>query len=497
MNSISVTLNDRLIRVPCGTTIMEAAAQAGIAIPSLCYLKDYNQPAACRMCIVEVKGAKGPVTACDTKVAEGMKIQTESEFIRSQRKMNLELICSNHRQDCTNCQRFPYCDLHRLCREYGIDDRIHRFSREPEIDASAPHMIRDQSKCILCRRCISVCEKIQGVCAEGITGRGFDSHISAGALDLPLAASDCINCGQCLAVCPTGALMVKDDMELVVRELNQRKKHVLAIVSPELGQWLGTCFRLPGKDDETLKMSGLLHKIGFQGVFNLNAVAAKQEDLLRAELETHTFEGKLPMITADCPAWLNFCSARYPQLEKYLSAQESRTVYAARQVKDAYAQVNDISANDIFIVTINACVAAKTKTKAAGADCPVDVHLTLHELYRLIERVCISTRTAQEIWQTAKAAPFDNIGVESDNEYNDPDVFPVNASVQEIFAGNRTLSCITVSGLNAAVPILERVSRGDPVCGLLRVKACPGGCGNGGGRIRCYDYEAVEGDNEL
>ena len=223
METVNIKINGAEYSVPAGSTILEAAHSVGIEIPTLCYLKEINAIGACRICVVEVKGAKGLVTACVYPVNEGMEVTTNSAKVLAARRTNLELLLSTHDQNCLSCVRSTDCELQKLCRDYGVDGM--RFTGEREryaIDDSAVHMIRDNNKCILCRRCVAACQANQAVGVIGATERGFATHIAC-AFEAPLAESPCVNCGQCITVCPTGALTEQDDTAKVVRMPHLRK----------------------------------------------------------------------------------------------------------------------------------------------------------------------------------------------------------------------------------------------------------------------------------
>ncbi|MEG1240986.1 MAG: 2Fe-2S iron-sulfur cluster-binding protein, partial [Oscillospiraceae bacterium] len=242
---ISLKINDIPVTVPEGTTILEAARTVGIKIPSLCFLKGVNEIGACRICVVEVKGARSLVASCVYPVSNGMEVQTNTPAVLDSRKMTLELMLSNHRMDCLTCARNSHCELRELATELGIDAvRYANDALLPRIEASAPHLVRDNSKCILCRRCTAMCHNIQQVGVIGPNDRGFNTHIGC-AFDRDLAEVDCVSCGQCIVACPTGALSEKDDTAKVLAALRDPKKHVVVGPAPSVRVTLGECFGLP------------------------------------------------------------------------------------------------------------------------------------------------------------------------------------------------------------------------------------------------------------
>lgn len=306
---LNIKINGKPYQVPYGTTVLEAARMAKINIPTLCYLKDINEIGACRLCLVEVKGARGLVTACVYPIErDGTEIVTDSPAIRANRKMNLELLLSNHNRECLSCVRSTTCELQKLCNEYGVDENKFKGAKTPsKIDDSSKSIIRDGSKCILCRRCTATCEKVQGVGVIGVNNRGFDSAVGC-AFEAKLADTSCINCGQCIVACPTGALHERDDTQKVLDAIADPTKHVAICCAPSVRAQIGECFGYePGTDCEG-KMVAATKALGFDGVYDMNLTA----DLTIMEeayelLDRVKNGGKLPMITSCSPGWIKFC----------------------------------------------------------------------------------------------------------------------------------------------------------------------------------------------
>ena len=512
MSTVKLTINGIPVEVPAGSTILEAAHEAGVRIPTLCYLKDVNAIGACRMCLVEVKGARAFAAACVYPVTEGMEVFTNTPAIRRSRKATLELLLSNHRKDCLSCARSTDCELQALCREYGVDE--HKFGDhmlKPDVDDSAVHLIRDNSKCILCRRCVAVCEKNQYVGVIGTNERGYDTHISS-AFDMPLASTSCVNCGQCIAVCPTGALTERDDTDKVWDALSDPTKHVVVGPAPSVRAQLGECFGMPIGTNVEGKMIAALRRLGFDKVFDVDTAA----DVTIMEEGTELLErlqngGKLPLITSCSPGWIKFCEHYYPDMIDNLSSCKSPQGMFGSLIKTYYAERHNIDPKDIVVVSIMPCTAKKFEItrddmSAAGNGIKdVDVSLTTRELASMIKRAGIdfarlpdeecdpflgvasgaghifgatggvmeaALRTVSEIVTGKPCEPVDfhevrGIEAIKEAEYD--------------LAGTKVRVAVT-SGLANAAKLLDRVRSGEADYHFIEVMACPGGCVNGGGQ---------------
>ena len=266
---ISIIIDNKQLNVAEGTTILQAARDAGITIPTLCYLEGINDIGACRLCIVEVEGQTRLVPSCNTKAEDGMVIRTNTEKVRNARRLNAEMILSQHHCECTTCVRSGNCELQQMCKAYGVteENKFVGEMLECEIDTSAAHMIRDNSKCVLCRRCVAVCEKVQGIGVIGANGRGFGTYIGS-PFDMGLGETSCVSCGQCIAVCPTGALAEKDYIDEVLAAIDDPEKYVCVQTAPAVRAALGEEFGYPMGTDVEGKMAAALRRIGFNKVFD-------------------------------------------------------------------------------------------------------------------------------------------------------------------------------------------------------------------------------------
>ncbi|MCL2766417.1 MAG: 2Fe-2S iron-sulfur cluster-binding protein, partial [Peptococcaceae bacterium] len=399
VKKLKVIIDGILVEVPQGSTILDAADDAGVRIPTLCYLKDINAIGSCRMCLCEVKGARSWCAACVYPVEENrdgspMEVFTNTPDIINSRRRTLELILSNHRQDCLSCVRSTNCELQNLCREYGVDQSKYQSSnREPDIDDSAVHLVRDNSKCILCRRCVAVCRENQYVGVIGPNERGFDTRIST-AFDQPLANTSCVHCGQCIVVCPTGALSEKNETEKVWAAIHDSSKHVVVAPAPSVRVQLGECFGMPIGTNVEGKMITALRRLGFDKVFDVDTAA----DLTIMEEGTELLSrlekgGKLPMITSCSPGWIKFCETYYPEFMENLSTCKSPQSMFGAITKSYYAEKTGINPKDIFVVSIMPCTAKKYEAKRPelGHDGipDINVSLTTRELADMIKRAGI------------------------------------------------------------------------------------------------------------
>ncbi|MBO5936674.1 MAG: iron hydrogenase small subunit [Clostridia bacterium] len=508
---INIKINGMPCSVPYGTTILEAARQLGIEIPTLCYLKEINEIGACRFCVVEVTGARSLVAACVFPIErEGTEIFTNSDRVRKARKTTLELILSTHERKCLSCVRSGNCELQKLCKEYGVDDEGKFDGDKPvyEIDYSAAHMVRDNNKCILCRRCVAACNQ-QGVSVIGANARGIDTHIGS-AFELPLNATSCISCGQCIVNCPVGALYEKDDTEKVFEAISDPTKYVVVQAAPAVRATLGECFDMPIGTDVTGKMFAALRRLGFNKVFDTNFAA----DLTIMEEATELLSrvkngGVLPMITSCSPGWIKYCEHYYPTELDHLSTCKSPMQMQGAIIKSYYAEKNGIDPKDIVSVAIMPCTAKKFdcgRDDEAGAGYPdVDYVLTTRELGRMIDTAGIIFKILPDeecdapLGQgTGAAVIFGATGgvmeaalrtaaeVITGKELENPEFHDVRGmeGVKEASykLGDLDVKVAIASGTKNAKVLMDKVKDGTADYTFIEIMGCPGGCINGGGQ---------------
>ena len=512
MDMVKVKINGIEVEVPAGSTILEAAYKAGIDIPTLCYLKDINEIGACRICVVEVKGMRGMVTACVYPVADGMEVFTNTEKVQKARKMNLELVLSTHNQDCLGCVRSGDCELQKLAKDYGIKDTKawSGMNMEWPVDDSAAHMYRDNSKCILCRRCVAACGVTQGIGVIGANERGFETHI-ASAFEQPLDSTSCVSCGQCIVVCPTGAIAEKDDTDKVWAALADPTKHVVVQTAPSIRATLGECFNMPIGTNVQGKMVAAARRLGFDKVFDTDFAA----DLTIMEEATeflHRFTegGAMPLITSCSPGWVKYCETYFPDFIPNLSSCKSPQQMFGAVAKTYYAQKMGLDPKDIVVVAVMPCVAKKFEAgrdnQAAAGVPDVDVAITTREFARMIEkagikfdrlpdeefdRVMGEASGAGHIFGASggvmEAALRTAAEVLTGKELEKPEFMEVRGTDKGIkeavytLAG-KTIRVAAVSGLANAKEILTKVRNGEAQYDFIEVMACPGGCINGGGQ---------------
>ena len=512
---VNVKINGQAVAVPKGTSILEAAREASVTIPTLCYLKDINEIGACRMCMVEANEGRGfrLVAACVYPVSEGMEVLTNSPKVLDARRKNMQLILSNHDKKCLSCVRSKNCELQKLANELGIEDDDFYAGEKTvyPIDDSAAHMYRDNNKCILCRRCVAACAVTQGIGVIGANERGFITNIGS-QFNKPLGETACVSCGQCITVCPTGALSEKDYTDKVFAAIADPSKHVVVQTAPSVRAGLGELFGYPIGTNVEGKMVAALRRLGFDVVTDTNYGA----DLTIMEEGTELIErvtngGVLPMITSCSPGWVKFCEHYFPDMIPNLSTCKSPQQMQGAIIKTYYAEKMGWDPKDIVSVSIMPCTAKKFECgrddqSAAGVP-DVDIALTTRELGRMIDRAGIDFRSLPDekfddplgiysgaglifgatggVMEAALRFAVEKISGEKlgNDKLDFTDVRGIEGVKEAAYTvGGLTVKVAVASGLANARRLLEKVQAGEADYTFIEIMACPGGCVNGGGQ---------------
>lgn len=507
---VKLTIDGLEVVADSNQTILEVAKKAKIDIPTLCFLKGINEPASCRICVVEIEGLKKLMTSCTTKVREGMVVKTNSSRVINARKKVMELLLSNHNKNCLNCPKNLKCYFQSLCEKFGVNTE--KYAGETSfslIDDSNHAIVRDDSKCILCGKCISVCAKRQGCSAITKINRGFDTKIGT-AFDRPLQESTCVGCGQCVLVCPTGALTQKTEIHEVLDILDEKDIIKVAQVAPAVRVSIGEEFGEPIGSFAEGKMVSALKAIGFDYVFDVNMGADFTVVEEANELIEKLSSGKdLPLFTSCCPAWFNYCEKFYPDYVKNLSSSKSPNEMLGSLVKYFF----ESQGKKVKIVSIMPCTAKKREILARGT---IDKSITTRELAQLIK---------------LKSINFERL---DDSKFDDPFgeytgaglIFGVTGGVTEaalryatykltgkkrdiiegvrycdgvkevtVDIGGKKVNLAIVHGLANAPKVMDAIVNGSKKYDFVEVMACPGGCVNGGGQpfvdYRLHEVEEV------
>ena len=529
MDMINVKINGIAVSVPKGATVLEAARYAGVEIPTLCFLKEINEIGACRICMVEVSEGGRParlVTACVYPVSEGMEVVTSSPRIEKSRKTTLEMILSTHDRKCLTCVRSTNCELQKLCRDYGIEDAGKYDGLKPvyTIDESAPHLVRDNNKCILCRRCVAACKQ-QLVSVIGANDRGIDTHIAC-AFELGMDDVPCVSCGQCTVVCPTGALVERDDTAKVWAALADPDKYVVVQTAPAVRAALGEEFGMPIGTNVEGKMVAALRRLGFDKVFDTDAAA----DVTIVEEAHELVEriqngGVLPMITSCSPGWVKFAELYYPEQLANLSTCKSPQQMFGGLLKTYYAEKMGIDPAKIVSVSVMPCTAKKFEVGREEMNengyMDVDISITTRELARMINRAGIQFNFLpnEEFddpmgTDTGAAVIFGATGgvmeaaLRTANDWltgtsNDAVEFHEVRGTKGLKEATYTINGMEIkvavaSGIANANYVMDQIKAGTAPWTFVEIMCCPGGCVTGGGQpvqpgsvLNTFDLKAM------
>ena len=509
---VNVTIDGRTVNVPDHTTILDAAKQAGIDIPTLCYLKDINEVGACRVCVVEIEGIDQLVAACNNYVLDGMVVYTNSPKVRVARKANVELLLSQHDSECTSCVRSGNCTLQTVANDLGIvmQPYAKHLPGQPW-DLEFP-LIRNNDKCINCLRCIQICDKVQATGIWALTNRA--SHTSVGVRGgADISTTDCALCGQCITHCPTGALRERDDTDRVFEALGDPKKTVIVQTAPAVRTAWGEGVGLTHEEATVGKMVASLKALGFDYVFDtdfaadLTIMEEGSELLDRIKNPDH---GPLPMFTSCCPGWLRFVKSHYPEFTANLSTAKSPHQMFGATLKSYWAEKIGVDPHDVFVVSIMPCLAKKAEVAEpnqndACGDPDVDVSLTVRELDRMIRADHIDPRKLDEAdfddplgIATGAAHIFGATGGVMDAALRsayflltgsnpDPDAFTAVRGLDgwkeaTFDMGGVPVRVAVASGLANTTALLDALKAGEVAYDFIEIMACPGGCAGGGGQ---------------
>jgi NADH-quinone oxidoreductase subunit G len=520
---VNLIIDNKPVTVPDGTTILEAARQLNIHIPTLCYLdlgelKMVNKVASCRICVVEVEGRRTMAPSCATPAAEGMKVTTNSKRVLFARRKLLELMLSNHPFDCLICAKSTTCELQTLTWEFGINvQRYHGEMSSHPIDKTSGALKRDPDKCIMCRRCETMCNEVQTVGALTAFGRGFDVIVGPAEMK-PVVDSTCVYCGQCVSVCPTAALTGHGYIQETWAALFDPTKTVVVEVAPAIRAAIGEEFGMPLGMPVTGKLAAGLRRMGFDAVFDttfgadLTVIEEAREIIKRLEKNEN-----LPLLTSCCPGWINFLEYQFPDLKYMPSSCKSPQQMVGTLAKTFYAQQLGIQPEDMVVISVMPCIAKKYEAlrpehRTSGAR-DVDHVITTRELAKMLKEAGIDLREMEDeefdnplgestgagvifgagggVLEAALRTAYEEV---TGRELGDVNFTAVRglAGVKEatIDLDGRTLNVAAASGLGNARVILENIEQGTSKYDVIEIMACPGGCINGGGQP--YSEERVE-----
>ena len=503
--TITLTIDEQEVEVNEDATILDAAKEVGVDIPTLCYHPNLTDFGSCRVCVVENEESGDLLASCVAPASDGMEISTNSKKARTARKTNLELLLANHPNECLTCDQNGMCELQDVAYELGVDDvRFTGETTDYEVDDVGPALKREPSKCILCGRCVRVCEEVQGVSALEFTERGFDSIVTT-AYDMPQSEINCTNCGQCATVCPTGAITEKQSIDKVWDLLEDEDKHVIVQTAPSIQATIGEEFGLESGTVVTEKLAASLDKLGFDRIFStdfaadLTIMEEGNEFIKRFEGDKH-----LPHITSCCPGWVKFCEHNYPDLIDHLSSAKSPMSMFSAIAKNYYVDKIDIDPDDLYVVGVMPCTAKKfemDRDELIETGSETDAVLTTRELVRMIKEVGINFNSLEGReyddmmgTSTGAATIFGTTGGVAEAALRSVKEKLTGESLDElglgfegineaeITIGDETVNVAIANGLGNASELLDEVSEGTSKYDFIEVMACPYGCVGGGGQ---------------
>ncbi len=509
MKMINMKINGIPVSVPEGYTILQAAKLANVRIPTLCYLKDVQCVGSCRLCLVEATGARGLVAACVYPVAEGMEVRTNTPRVRRSRKTTVELILSTHKKKCLSCPRSMNCELQKLALEYNAEeDRFGTDHDVKPIDDFSASVVRDNSKCVMCTRCVAACAQ-QTIGAIGPKNRGYAKVIGS-PYDVSLAFTPCVNCGQCVVACPVGALYEKSAVADVWGAIVDPTKQVLFFTAPSIKATIGEAFGLPVGTNAEGKMVTAVKQLGDVKCFNMDVTA----DLTIMEEANELLDrikngGKLPMFTSCCPGWIKFAEHYYPELLPNISSCKSPQEMFSALLKTYYCEKNGIDPKSIYVVSVIPCTAKKFEVAREELGGYTDAALTTRELAKMIKEAGIDFVNLEESeydtpFETAsgagaifgatggvmeaalRTAAYKLGGTGAPLEFKEVRGTQ-GVKEAEYSVGKAKIKVAVASGLGNARKVIEDIKSGKKDYTFVEIMACPGGCINGGGQPYVHD----------